>query len=128
MLSAKITEAGHAWRGVRVEAAVNRVLGKLSLTELEDPDEGPSVCEGRTSLDHHGSSVLAKLGEIAGDARPHCNLLAVNPYRLVYVPRMFDVPLVTDYVEAIAGREVKSRWGRTARRPSSSKIGAPPGS
>jgi hypothetical protein len=91
--------------------AVNTVLEEAGQPAVVDSEKGPHVCEGRTGLDHMGAATLAQLGEIAGEERPHVNLLAINPYRLVYVPRPLEAPQVTPHRETLMGQEVNILLG-----------------
>jgi hypothetical protein len=94
--------------------AVNAKLATLALEPIADASVGPSVCEGRTGLDHIGSATLAGLGELAGGGSPHLHLLHLNPYRLVYVPRPLDRPAVLDHHENLGGRETAILMGASA--------------
>ena len=93
--------------------AINRGLAERSLEAFEDTDlpadafyNGQKL--GRSSLDHHGAKMIARLGEMAEeqlDAK-WATLLERNPYRLVFLPQALDEPIYTDHTETIWGSEV----------------------
>jgi hypothetical protein len=92
-------------------AAVDAKLMELGELPIADPAKAPHVCDARIGLDAMGSGTLADLGERAGRGRPHAHLLAINPYRLVYVPRSWGAPQATSHRERIAGRDVQILLG-----------------
>jgi hypothetical protein len=94
-------------------AKIDTVLKQNGLPGYGEPSGPPDVYDGglfgRSALDHHSPSAVAELGEMAasrGDA-PHTALLAANPYRVVFVPVDFEVPLLTGHSERIAGEQVE---------------------
>lgn len=102
-------------------AAINVALGTKGLPAYSDPARPPDVYNGglfgRSALDHHSAGCLAKLAEMTMEYGPahHLGLLASNPYRLTFVPVDFPHPLLTDYVEDIAGEAVKIWVASTPR-------------
>jgi hypothetical protein len=93
--------------------AINLGLVERGLAPYEDPDVAPDAFYenhklGRSSLDHHSAKMIARLGEMAEDAfdATDAGLLEINPYRLVFLPRDLDEPLLTDHIETIWGSDV----------------------
>jgi hypothetical protein len=105
----------------RLHEAVNDVLASNGLPPVDDPEEDPDPrggeagALGRSGLDHHGSRALAHLGQLAGRSHPHLHLLAVNPYRVVFVPRDLRAPATTSHREQIWDRTVAINVGSSRR-------------
>jgi hypothetical protein len=106
-------------QGRRLHAAVNDVLTRNKLRPVDDPEDDPDPrggdagAVGRSGLDHHGARSLARLGELAGEASPHLHLLALNPYRVVFVPRQLRLPATTKHLERIWDQTVAISVGST---------------
>jgi hypothetical protein len=102
-------------------AAINAVLRANGLPEYSDPAHTPDVYDGglfgRSALDHHSASCLAELAEIAlgHQPAPHLGLLALNPYRVAFVPVGFEQPLLTHHAETIAGEQLQLWVGSAPR-------------
>lgn len=93
--------------------AINRGLSERGLAAYEDPDVPLDAFHqherlGRSSLDHHSAKMIARLGEMAAESfdATWAELLDVNPYRLVFLPRELDEPIFTDHTEEIWGSDV----------------------
>ena len=98
---------------------MNDVLTRNKLRPVDDPEDDPDPRGGdagplgRSGLDHHGGRSLARLGELAGARNPHLHLLALNPYRVVFVPRELRVPATTSHLEQIWDQTVAISVGST---------------
>jgi len=102
-------------------AGIDSVLRQNGLPGYSEPAAAPDVYDGglfgRSALDHHSAGCLVELAEMAtrkGHA-PHVGLLAVNPYRVTFVPVDFDRPLPTGYWERIAGDQIEIWVGSVPR-------------
>ena len=88
---------------------IDLVLRQNGLPGYTEPAVAPDVYNGglfgRSALDHHSASCLVELAEMAASLgpSPHLGLLAINPYRVAFVPVDFDEPVATGYWERIAG-------------------------
>lgn len=93
--------------------AINSALNTIGLDNYADPDIPPIVYNdglfGRSALDHHSARCLIEFAEraTADGKSPHLGLLAVNPYRVAFVPECFDSPLPTGCAESIGGDMVQ---------------------
>ena len=102
-------------------AAINTRLQEQNLPLYSEPDELPDVYVndvfGRSELDHHSAGCfvqLANLAEEHNSARQHLAILA-NPYRVVFLPQVFDEPFETGYKEQIFG-DLLEVWAGSAPR------------
>jgi hypothetical protein len=94
---------------------INRALASRGLPAYKDPtgsfypnDTGKF---GRSALDHDGAAALLSLGGY-GEAIgrfSHLSLLAINPYRVAFLPIAFCEPIQTGYSERLDG-EAKNIW------------------
>jgi hypothetical protein len=100
---------------------INRTLTRNGLPNYKESECAPDVYHddlfGRSTLDHHSASCLLKLAEVAmhnGHA-PHFGLLALNPYRVAFLPIDFNEPLISGYWERIWDTEVEIWIGSVPR-------------
>jgi hypothetical protein len=92
--------------------SVGRALASMKLKPIEDPDPAPALGEiSRTKITVHTAAELQNLGDYAGEDRPHAQLLHSHPYRLVYVPRGFRMPLELDRQEDLGKKKLKVALG-----------------
>jgi hypothetical protein len=95
--------------------AVNAELAHLGLPLYDEPRELPDVYDGalfgRSALDHDSARLIVDLATRATAATPSPQLerLIQNPYRVVFVPREFEVPVETGFEDRIGG-EIYRIW------------------
>lgn len=92
--------------------AINRVLGENGLDPYDDPEKQPRVYHGhlfgRSALDHHSPRILREIAAMAEAQGPSPNLALIreNPHRVIFLPRVFPLPLATGYCEKDGGDPV----------------------
>ena len=101
-------------------SAINDVLRASGQPDYVEPSALADVYEnglfGRSALDHHGASCLAKLAEIQDQTTPtHLGLLGLNPYRVAFLPADFAHPLTTAHEEQIFDQLVTLNVGSAPR-------------
>lgn len=95
--------------------AINDALRRAGIDEYAEPEVIPDPyidhCFGRSELDHHSAGTIAGVASLdaGGHENKHLGLLATNPCRAVFLPRQFQKPIETGYVEDIDG-EPTSIW------------------
>jgi len=98
--------------GEALIAACSQCLSAHGLPQYEDPRDPPNVYQpkfGRSSLDHHSASCLVAVAELVqvDPGQSHLAIISLNPYRLVFAPFRFPVPLLTQHAEKIGGEDVR---------------------
>ncbi len=107
----------HKEEGEIYISCINEELSKSGFDLYHEPETIPDIYDGNmfgcSALDHHSSACLVELGElgIMYGIDEHLKLLALNPYRLAFVPILLENSMSTNYKTKVWDQIVVINFG-----------------